>query len=200
MSAARFSRWFALVCVVLIGTRIGTSEAAGNSDASAHVSRARQLFQEQQYSEAADELQRAYVIDPKPLFLFNAGQAYRKAGKRQEALDNYQRYIDVAPDGPLLPEARSNVADLKSLIQAEENLKDVSLRLETERTQLESEKKKAEEMEQALRKERQKPWYKRTPFIVVATTAGSVLVVGLVILGGLELAGRTTGGTVAVTF
>lgn len=90
--------------------------------------------------------------------------------------------------------------DLTSLIQAEANLKAVSLRLEKESTQLESEKKKADEMEQALRRERQKPWYKRTPFIVVATTAGSVLVVGLVILGGLELAGRTAGGTVAVNF
>lgn len=195
VSAMRLARsaWLVVVWALFSSGSAVAGEAAPPASVSTHVGRARQLFQEQKFTESAEELQRAYVIEPKPLFLFNAGQAYRKAGKRPEALDMYQRYIEVAPDGPLLPEARSNVADLKSLIQAEDSLKDVNLKLETESKQL-------MEAEQALRKERQKPWYKRTPFIVAATTAGSVLVVGAVIVVGLELAGRTTGGTIPVTF
>lgn len=65
--------WLVTVCAMLLG--VGNGFAADASDADAHVKRARQLFQEQHYVEAADELQRAYVMDPKPLYLFNAGQA-----------------------------------------------------------------------------------------------------------------------------
>lgn len=169
-------------------------------DAESHLQSARQYFQERKYSEAADEMLRAYAFSPKPLFLFNAGQAYRKAARYQEALDMYRHYLEAAPDGPLAGEANGNVMDLQALIKAQENLQDVSLRLETQSSQLELERRKAEAMELALKKERKKPWYKHPAFVVAATAIGVGVVVGAAVALGLDGASRTQGGTKTLSF
>src|SRR5262249_19565300 len=105
------------------------------AEAAVEVTRARQLFSEQKYDEAAQALQRAYTLDPKPLYLFNAGQSYRKAKKSPEALEMYHRYLKVAQESTLAIEARGYVSDLESLLKAQESLHDVQLQIETKESE-----------------------------------------------------------------
>lgn len=170
--------------LILFGILCGSGDAiAETKDATEHASRARQLFSEQKFVEAAESLQRAYDADAKPLYLFNAGTAYRKAEKRREALGLYQRYLEVAPDGPLAAEARNYVKDLQALLAAQDNLQGTTQLLETERTQSQQ---KQEQLEQALRKERTKPIYKRPWFIVTATAVGIAVIATLGFAGYLQ--------------
>lgn len=175
----RLSIW-----LILLGLLGGSGEVAAESkDATDHATRARQLFSEQKYAEAAEALQRAYDAEAKPLYLFNAGTAYRKAEKRRAALERYQRYLEVAPDGQLAAEARNYVKDLQALLAAQERLQGTTQLLETERTQSQQ---KQEQLEQALRKERSKAVYKRPWFIVTATVAGIALIATVGVAGYLQ--------------
>jgi tetratricopeptide (TPR) repeat protein len=155
-------------------------------NANAEVTRARQLFQERKFAEAAQALQRAYAFDPNPLFLFNAGQAYRKAEQRKEALEMYQRYLEVDEKGPLAAEARGYVSDLQAFLKAQERLQDAQVELETKESQskktqeaLKAEKERSLFMEQALKKETNKPFYKKSWFYAVAGIGGFLLLAGI---------------------
>src|SRR5947207_13760508 len=54
-----------------------------------HVRRADQASARGQHQVAVDELQAAYQMDPQPVFLFKAGQAYQRGGQTKEALTMY---------------------------------------------------------------------------------------------------------------
>ncbi len=176
-------------------------------NANEEVTKARQFFQQRKFAEAAQALQRAYAFDPNPLFLFNAGQAYRKAELRKEALEMYQRYLEVDEKGPLAAEARGYVNDLQALLKAQERLQETQVELiskesTAKQTQeaLEAEKRKSQLIEAALKKEKEKPVYKRTWFIVGA----SILGVGALSLAGvfgvMEVLRDTNSGTITPTF
>lgn len=177
-------------------------------NANQEVTRARQLFQERKFAEAAQALQRAYAFDPNPLFLFNAGQAYRKAGERSEALEMYQRYLEVDEKGPLANEARGYLTDLQALIKAQEHLQDAQLQLETKESQaqktqeaLAKERERALAAESALKKEREKPVYKQKWFQgVMGGLAGALVLGGAV--AGIVIAARSASdtGTIVVSF
>ncbi len=177
----------------------GHSDPAPASPAAPQVARARELFQAEKYMEAAEELKQAYIIEAKPVFLFNAGQAYRKAEQRKLALEMYESYVKVAPIGPLATEAEGYITELQAFLKAQANLTNVNLALETEQTELAQQKEKAQQLEVALSQARRKVWYKHPAFIATASTVGFALVaVGIVFLG-LGAAGQTQGGTVVVT-
>ena len=76
------------------------------------LAEAKKLFHDEHYPEAAAALEAAYRAEPKPLFLFNAGQAYRKGDRPREALAQYQRFLALAPDDPLAAEARGYIRDM----------------------------------------------------------------------------------------
>jgi tetratricopeptide (TPR) repeat protein len=158
----------------------GSTGDAAAKEATEHATRARQLFSEQKYSEAAEALQSAYACEAKPLYLFNAGTAYRKAELRKESRELYQRYLEVAPDGPLAAEARNYVKDLTALLASQERLQGATQLLEIERTQSQQ---KQEELEKELHKERRKPLYRR-PWFVVTVTAMGIATVAAVGFGG----------------
>lgn len=67
------------------------------------------LFQQGDYEGAIAAFSAAYVLSPKPMFLFNIAQAHRKAGHLDEALLNYQLFLRKAPDSPLRPETEAYI-------------------------------------------------------------------------------------------
>ena len=180
----------------------------------AHLATARQFFKAQQYPEAAEALRRAYALEPKPLYLFNAGTAYRKGEKLALALDMYKRYVEAVPDGELANEARAYIKDLTDLLDAQKRLEANNQALQganqlldnernqTQQTQLalEQEKKRVEQIQIELEKAKRKPWYRRPPFIVLSTVvAGLGLIVGMTALA-ISQSGKTEGGTHSVSF
>ncbi|MBL9009297.1 MAG: hypothetical protein JNJ46_33865 [Myxococcales bacterium] len=176
-------------------------------NANDEVAKARQLFQARKFAEAAQALQRAYAFEPNPLFLFNAGQAYRKAEQRKEALEMYQRYLEVDEKGPLAAEARGYVTDLQAILKAQERLQETQVELVSKestakKTQeaLEAEQQRSKFIEAALKKEKEKPFYKKTWFIVGVSAIGASLLIGVGVLGIMESLRETNTGTIKPTF
>jgi tetratricopeptide (TPR) repeat protein len=52
-----------------------------------------------EYAAAIESWKQAYVIQPKPILLFNIGQAYRLSGDCAQATTFYDRYASDAPPG-----------------------------------------------------------------------------------------------------
>lgn len=78
-----------------------------------------QLFQQGDYDGAIQAFTAAYVISPKPMFLFNIGQAHRKAGRSKEALSFYQLFLSKVPDTPLRAETQAYIELVRTqLLQA----------------------------------------------------------------------------------
>ena len=117
--------------------------------AAEHLKRSVEAFQSKDFLRAAAELQAAYRQDPKPLLLFNIGQAYRRAGLAQEALDAYEQFLRADPKSPLRPETEGYCNDMRTLIEEQKR------KAQVERA-LASEKQATQEKEKALRAEQER--------------------------------------------
>lgn len=140
------------------------------------VTKARQLFEEQKYDEAADALREAFRLAPNPLFLFNAGQSYRKGKSKAKALEMYRQFLQEAPEHKLAAEAKGYVTELESELALQERLSSIKLELEAEKLTTKEAQERAEQAQKALDKERKKPWYKRPWFYALAGSIGGALV------------------------
>src|SRR5207244_3889926 len=58
----------------------------------------------------------AYALKRLPRFLFNMGQAYRRAGQPEEAYLLYERHLQDDPQTPLRKETENYVAELRLVI------------------------------------------------------------------------------------
>lgn len=178
-------------------------------EAKAAQQRAAQVFREGKFVEAAELLLFAYRGDARPILLFNAGQAYRKAERAEEAKHTYEQFLAAAPEHALAPETRGYVKDMELLLATQARSRQVALALEDklERTQteaaraMERERVQAALTKQALRqlqRERNRPIHRRPWFwgvmsgVAVAAAAG--LTIGIV----LGTRGRTDGGNVLI--
>jgi tetratricopeptide (TPR) repeat protein len=70
------------------------------------------------YLQAVEEFKLAYLAEPIPLFLFNIGQAYRRAGRTDEALEFYQRFLELSPRAPERAEVSRIIAALEAQRQS----------------------------------------------------------------------------------
>lgn len=117
--------------------------------AAEHLKRSVEAFQSKDFLRAAAELQAAYRQDPKPLLLFNIGQAYRRAGRAQESLDAYEQFLRADPKSPLRPETEGYCNDMRTLIEEQKRKAQVERALATE-------KQATQEKEIALRAEQER--------------------------------------------
>lgn len=169
---------------------------------------AAQLFKQQRFSEAGDALQLAYQREPHPIFLFNVGQTFRKAGRYTDAIAAYKRFVEAAPEHPLASEARGYENTLGVLVEQQERTSQIELSLvdkqaeaERVRQNLMVQQRQTEEAQRALaaEKAKQKKIYSRPWFWgIVGGAAAVVVIVGL----GLGLTSATyvtSGGTIRFT-
>lgn len=119
------SSWIRVcVCVLLVLSLVGApspvgaqkkpSPAALKKKANIHYENARDHYDHKEYLAAAAEYEMAFSIFPNPDYVFNIAQAYRLAGNLQVALDNYTKYLELAPDGRGAADARANRAALEA--------------------------------------------------------------------------------------
>lgn len=90
-----------------------------------HVARARRAFQERQFDRSIQDLQLAYALIPKPLYLFNIAQCHRRAGRQHQALGYYQRFLREEPahrTPQTRLEATTYVTELMTLMREHELL------------------------------------------------------------------------------
>lgn len=166
------------------------------------------LFKQQRYADAGDALKLAYEREARPIFLFNAGQTYRKAGRYTDAVAAYRRFIAAAPSNPLVSEARGYENALTALIEQQERANQIEISLidqqaeaERARQNLSLQQRKTEEAQSALavEKAQQKKIYRRPWFWgIIGGGVGLVVAIGLGI-GVSQLSYHTQGGTLSFT-
>lgn len=165
-----------------------------------HVQLAQQLFKEQKYSAAAEQLKLAYETQPNPLFLFNAGQAYRKAMWPMESKQMYERFVAAAPDHQLVPEAKGYIQTLESLIEERQAKQKVELTLIEKQEELQEQVRKREEALRALERAKNPPIYRKPWFWAVI--GGAVAAVGVTLTVSLAVSARfkTDGPNISVSY
>jgi tetratricopeptide (TPR) repeat protein len=114
------------------------------------------------FDQAVTLYQKAYDLIPHPLMLFNIGQAQRLAGRDEEALAAYQKYIAADPNGPKAKEAQGFIAEIqprvaKARADKEERdrqaAEDEQKRKDAEAKAAEAEKKRKEAEDAAKQRE-----------------------------------------------
>ena len=118
-------RKIVLVAVVLLTAGSAwaqtQSRPAGDDLARArtHFEAGRALFHLGNYTESVREFAAGYQLAPRPLFLFNLGQCYRKLDDLTKAREMYQRYLrDAPPSDPERVEAQDELVEIDKLIAA----------------------------------------------------------------------------------
>jgi len=109
---------------LLIMLALVTSASAGWAQSGDAVARARTHFQAGRalydlgnYTDAIREFSAGYQLVPKPQFLINLGQSYRKLGDLERARDMYKRFLsDAPPDDPDRGQAKVVLADVERQI------------------------------------------------------------------------------------
>ena len=71
------------------------------------------LYEQGDFAGAIQAFTLGYSLRPKPLFLFNIAQAYRKSGRDQTALEFYERFIQIDPQSPYRAEADAYIVFLR---------------------------------------------------------------------------------------
>ena len=71
------------------------------------------------YDTAIGLYEKAYSLVPHPTLLFNIAEAQRLAGRIDVALTLYRRYLSDAPNGPLVRDARDQIAEIEASKAAE---------------------------------------------------------------------------------
>jgi tetratricopeptide (TPR) repeat protein len=91
------------------------------SDARAHYEKATAAYALGNYSEAAEEYEKAFALKPDSALLYNAAQAHRIAGHKHRALLLYQNYVRIFGDKVRnLDEVQRHIAALKKAIATDE--------------------------------------------------------------------------------
>lgn len=84
------------------------------SDAMSLFESAREHYRAGRYPAAAEELERALVLDPSaPTLLFNLGRVYELMGDYDRAVSALERLVAVTPPGPERDEASTTLARLR---------------------------------------------------------------------------------------
>lgn len=106
------------LCVVLLAC--GVARAQSDDDvtrARTHFEAGRALYQLGNYNEALREFAAGYQLAPRPQFLLNLGQCYRKLDDLANARAMYQRYLhDAPPSDAERPQAEQILAEIDKRI------------------------------------------------------------------------------------
>lgn len=117
------TRRLLLVLVALLGLALPLRVQAGSrADPGKNLSdKAATLFKERNFLQAAELFERAFALSPDKLVrLRNAGRAYEEAGRLEYARLVFQRYVQVAPEGPDKAEVRERVTKLDEKLKPAE--------------------------------------------------------------------------------
>jgi len=95
--------------------RTAPSDAAAR-ESRRHFQAAETHFKAGAFDAALAEYQAGYDAKPLPGFLINIAQCQRRLGDLKTARATYQKFVMVAPDSPLVPQAKAMVDELDKLL------------------------------------------------------------------------------------
>ncbi len=94
----------------------GAPSDAAARESRRHFQAAETHFKAGAFDAALAEYQAGYDAKPLPGFLINIAQCQRRLGDLKAARATYQKFVMVAPDSPLVPQAKAMVAELDKLL------------------------------------------------------------------------------------
>lgn len=117
-------RWIALASMMAVGEVLTvSSRALAQGQAASTVATARELFQRglaaleaQRYADAVASFERSYDLRPSPVVQYNLALAYRGAGRHQDAIRTFERYLRA-------PSASASRDDLVEIAREIERLR-----------------------------------------------------------------------------
>lgn len=89
---------------------VAVSTPARADDAQTHIDEGTKHYNVQRYDRAAEEYQAAYLIDPKPDYLYALAQAQRLAGDCAKSVQSYRAYLRTQPVPEDRAKAETNLA------------------------------------------------------------------------------------------
>ncbi len=89
-------------------------------EAVAHHAAANRAFRAGNYEEALEQLEAGYATEPRPEFLIAFAQTYRELGRLDEAIVHCDRYLALAPRGPLVDQVRGLARELRRDMRSRE--------------------------------------------------------------------------------
>lgn len=96
------------------------ARAAPADDAAEQFDQAELLYREGRYDEAIAILRELIAAYPEPILRFNLGRAYESAGRLEEAIDAYERYLEASPDAPDRVDVEGRIGRLQTQLAAQE--------------------------------------------------------------------------------
>ncbi|HVY38293.1 MAG TPA: tetratricopeptide repeat protein [Polyangia bacterium] len=109
-----------IVCAAALLAASGVRAESGNADgAQAHFDRGAKQYNLGHFQEAIPEFEKAYDLDPSPIFLFNIAQSHRQLGNKERALFFYRRYLEQAPNAANRDDVERRMKDLQAALQQE---------------------------------------------------------------------------------
>jgi tetratricopeptide (TPR) repeat protein len=112
-----------MIVILLVAAPLQAQEGLGAVErterARAHFERGKAHFNLGEYDEAVREFEAGYREKPQPLFLYNIGNAARRAGQHRKALEMYRRYLSEKPNAVERRELELRIAELEALVARE---------------------------------------------------------------------------------
>jgi tetratricopeptide (TPR) repeat protein len=111
-----------LLAACLLARPASAQEGSGadrRRQASYHVKKGDAFKEAGDYAAAAREYKNAYELVPHPVLFFNLAQVYRLDGDRKRALEYYERYLAMEPDGQASKQARQFADQLRDELASE---------------------------------------------------------------------------------
>ncbi len=113
-----------MICAaVLLASSGARADSTAADNAQVHFDRGAKLYNLGHFQEAITDFEKAYDLDPSPIFLFNIAQSHRQLGNKERALFFYRRYLEQAPNAANRDDVERRMKDLQSSLQQEAELK-----------------------------------------------------------------------------
>ncbi|HSS39491.1 MAG TPA: tetratricopeptide repeat protein, partial [Polyangia bacterium] len=113
-----------MICAAaLLAASVARAESGNADTAQAHFDRGAKLYNLGHFQEAIGDFEKAYDLDPSPIFLFNIAQSHRQLGNKERALFFYRRYLEQAPNAANRDDVERRMKDLQASLQQEAELK-----------------------------------------------------------------------------
>jgi len=126
---------FLVALTVLAFSSVATAQTRRDKAlARKHFKAGKEAYAAEEYKKAAKEFAAGYLHDPKPAFLINIAQSYRKADDLKQAAHYYREFLAKEPDSKLAPQVEGLIKEIEDQIKAREPKPEPETKTETEET------------------------------------------------------------------
>jgi hypothetical protein len=102
-----------LVAAVVVFSSLAHAESGREDQARKHFEAGQERYAEGKWREALSEFELGYALSPRPEFLVNFAQVYRRLGQHARALVECERFLATSPPPPLAEQTRRLMAVIR---------------------------------------------------------------------------------------